>query len=45
MSKNCINPALSVEQLKPSAGIEQPKREQMTTEISDYFGKVFDTDV
>ena len=30
---------------KELAGIEERKREQLTTEISDYFGKVFDTNV
>lgn len=30
---------------KELAGIEERKREELTTEISDYFGKVFDTDV
>ena len=30
---------------KELAGIEDRKREQLTTEISDYFGKVFDTEV
>jgi 4-hydroxybutyryl-CoA dehydratase/vinylacetyl-CoA-Delta-isomerase len=30
---------------KELAGIEDRKREQLTTEISDYFGKVFDTNV
>jgi 4-hydroxybutyryl-CoA dehydratase/vinylacetyl-CoA-Delta-isomerase len=30
---------------KELAGIEERKREQLTKEISDYFGKVFDTNV
>lgn len=30
---------------KELAGIEERKREQLTSEISDYFGKVFDTNV
>jgi 4-hydroxybutyryl-CoA dehydratase/vinylacetyl-CoA-Delta-isomerase len=30
---------------KELAGIEPRRREQLTTEISDYFGKVFDTNV
>lgn len=30
---------------KELAGIEERRREQLTTEISDYFGKVFDTGV
>ena len=30
---------------KELAGIEERKREQLSTEISDYFAKVFDTDV
>lgn len=30
---------------KELAGIEERKREQLTTEITDYFGKVFDTNV
>ena len=30
---------------KELAGIEPRKREQLTSEISDYFGKVFDTNV
>jgi len=30
---------------KELAGIEERKREQLTSEISDYFGKVFDTEV
>jgi 4-hydroxybutyryl-CoA dehydratase / vinylacetyl-CoA-Delta-isomerase len=30
---------------KELAGIEERRREQLTTEISDYFGKVFDTDI
>jgi 4-hydroxybutyryl-CoA dehydratase/vinylacetyl-CoA-Delta-isomerase len=30
---------------KELAGIESRRREQLTTEISDYFGKVFDTNV
>jgi 4-hydroxybutyryl-CoA dehydratase/vinylacetyl-CoA-Delta-isomerase len=30
---------------KELAGIEQRRREQLTAEISDYFGKVFDTNV
>ena len=27
------------------AGIDERKREQLTSEITDYFGKVFDTEV
>ena len=30
---------------KELAGIEERKREQLTSEISDYFGRVFDTKV
>jgi 4-hydroxybutyryl-CoA dehydratase/vinylacetyl-CoA-Delta-isomerase len=30
---------------KELAGIEEPKREQLTSEIVDYFGRVFDTNV
>jgi 4-hydroxybutyryl-CoA dehydratase/vinylacetyl-CoA-Delta-isomerase len=30
---------------KELAGIEERKREQLTSEISDYFGRVFDTNV
>jgi 4-hydroxybutyryl-CoA dehydratase/vinylacetyl-CoA-Delta-isomerase len=30
---------------KELAGIEEKKRKQLTSEIADYFGKVFDTDV
>jgi 4-hydroxybutyryl-CoA dehydratase/vinylacetyl-CoA-Delta-isomerase len=30
---------------KELAGIEKRKREQLTSEISDYFGKVFDTEI
>lgn len=30
---------------KTLAGIDDAKREQLTTEISDYFGRVFDTDI
>ena len=30
---------------KELAGIEARKREQLTSEIADYFGKVFDTKV
>ena len=27
------------------AGIDKRKREQLTSEITDYFGKVFDTEI
>ncbi|MBA3694115.1 MAG: 4-hydroxybutyryl-CoA dehydratase, partial [Acidobacteria bacterium] len=30
---------------KELAGIEERKREQLTSEISDYFGRVFDTKI
>jgi len=30
---------------KELAGIEERKREQLTSEIADYFGRVFDTKV
>ena len=30
---------------KELAGIEERKREQLTSEIADYFGKVFNTEV
>jgi hypothetical protein len=28
---------------KELAGIEEPKRSQLTAELTDYFGRVFDT--